>query len=212
MTAIEKFELADSTYERLMQQHHAKLKSHAMRLTRNRADSEDLYQDTCIKIFMNMDKMKDARTFCNWGMRIMQRLYLDKKRYDARRPQTTSFDELNAHFGCEVEFEDKKTNIEAEVMLDMVQNLKSHQVRSMISSLTPEYSSALSMATYGTPNSMDILGSGDALSYQEIAKISNSQVGTVRSRLHRARKALELVAKNVEIGRASCRERVYVLV
>lgn len=198
MTAIEKFELTDSTYERLMQQHQVKLKSHAMRLTRNRADAEDLYQDTCIKIFMNMDKINEERTFCNWAMRIMQRLYLDKKRFDARRPQTTSFDELNAHFGCEVDFEDKKTNVEAEVMLDMVQNLKSRQVRAMISSLAPEYSTALSMATYGTPNSMDILNSKDALSYQEIAQVSSLPVGTVRSRLYRARLALEAAAKKMD--------------
>lgn len=197
MTAVQTFGAADTQYERLWNQHAARLKTHAKRLTRNNENAEDLFQDTAIKVYMNMEKMADEAKFLNWAMRIMQRIFLDKKRYDSRRPQTTSFDELNAHFGCEVEFEDPKVNVEAEVMLQEIQLMNSRQVRAMINSLAPTYSAALSLNTYGNTNSMDMdsLSLSAPMDYKSMAKASNSSVGTVRSRLNRAKKALALAAR-----------------
>src|SRR5699024_5264515 len=50
----------------------------------------------------------------------------------------------------------------------------------------------------------DVVG----LAYKEIAEIMDTALGTVMSRLHRGRKLLRKALKDVEIGRASCRERV----
>ena len=194
MTSIEKFEKFDEQYERLMKEYSKKLRSHALRLTRNQTDAEDLYQDTALKIYMNMEKMTDEQKFGNWALRVMQRLHLDKIRYNKRRPQTTSFDELNAYMGCEVDFEDKKVDIESEVMLGMVKEMSSNQVRAAMKSLAPTYSSSLALNTYGTPDSFDLVNSvDDGLMLNEVASVQNIEYGTVKSRLHRARVALRNV-------------------
>lgn len=196
MTSIEKFEQVDIKYERLMEMHGANLRSHSKRLTRNISDAEDLYQDTCLKIYMNMDKMTDESKFKAWSMRVMQNMFLDKKRYDSRRPQTTSFDELTANFGCEIDFEDKSIDVENQVMLEMVNDMTSRQLRQMINSLSPTYSSTLSLNTYGTKSSMDVANSGDGMSYPEIASELKIGKGTVRSRLFRAREVLKNMTDN----------------
>ena len=54
MTSLEQFELTDSSFDRLMNLHGTRLKQHAVRLTRNRDNAEDLYQETAIKIFLNI--------------------------------------------------------------------------------------------------------------------------------------------------------------
>jgi RNA polymerase sigma-70 factor (ECF subfamily) len=178
-----------------MQQHGGKIKSHAMRLTRNTEDAEDLYQDTSIKIFMNMDKLTNESTFYSWALRIMQRTFLDKKRYDSCRPETTSFDELNAQFGSEIDFEDKKVDIESEVMLGMVKEMNSRQIRGMIKSLNPVYSATLALNTYGTVDSLDIANTVDeGLNYQEVAAVTNTTQSAVATRLQRAKEALRRVA------------------
>lgn len=194
MTSIEKFEQLDERYERLMKEHAKKLRSHALRLTRNQTDAEDLYQDTALKIYMNMEKMNDEQKFGNWALRVMQRLHLDKIRYNKRRPQTTSFDELNAFMGCEVDFEDKKVDVESEVMLGMVKEMSSNQVRMMMKSLSPTYSSSLALNTYGTADSLDLVNSLDSgMPLHEVASAQNIEYGTIKSRLHRARAALKTV-------------------
>jgi RNA polymerase sigma-70 factor (ECF subfamily) len=194
MTSIEKFEQLDERYERLMKEYSKKLRSHSLRLTRNQTDAEDLYQDTALKIYMNMEKMTDEQKFGNWALRVMQRLHLDKIRYNKRRPQTTSFDELNAFMGCEVDFEDKKVDVESEVMLGMVNEMNSRQVRAMMNSLSPAYSSSLALNTYGTTSSLDLVNSlDDGLNYGEVASAQNIEYGTVKSRLHRARAAMKSV-------------------
>ena len=196
MTSTEKFEQVDNSFEKLMQQHGSKIKSHALRLTRNPEDAEDLYQETSIKIFMNMDKLMNEATFYSWALRIMQRTFLDKKRYDSRRPETTSFDELNAQFGSEIDFEDKKVDIESEVMLGMVKEMNSRQIRGMIKSLNPVYSSTLALNTYGTADSLDIANTVDeGLNYQEVAAVTNTTQRAVASRLQRAKEALRRVAE-----------------
>lgn len=194
MTSIEKFELNDSSYERLMNIHTKNLRMHAYRLTRNQDNADDLFQETSIKVYMNLDKCQDENKFCAWAKRIMQNLFLDRKRYDACRPKTTSFDELNALYGGnEVEFADTKVNIETEYILKEVQAMNSRQVKAMMCSLKPEYSSLLSLNTYGNTNPMDTKIS-TPLNYDDLVIQSNTNLNTVKVRLFRARQALAAVA------------------
>jgi RNA polymerase sigma-70 factor (ECF subfamily) len=198
MTSTEKFELNDSSYERLMRIHTKNLRVHAYRLTRNQDSADDLFQETSIKIYMNLDKCQDENKFCAWAKRIMQNLFLDKKRFDARRPKTTSFDELEwLYGGSEVEFADPKVDIESEFLLKEVQAMNSRQVRGMISNISPTYSSALSMNTYGNSNPLDETIS-IPMSYDDIALQTKTNINTVKVRLFRARAALAAVAQQAD--------------
>jgi len=201
MTSVEKFGMLDEKFERLMKESRDKLYKFAIRFTRNKADAEDLLQDTLIKVYMNLDKLDSEKRFMSWAIQIMRRAYLDKRRYDNRRPQTTSFDEINAHFGCEVDYIDPKVDVESEVMLDMVQGMKSRQIRAMMSTLEPAYRESLSLNTYSTANPLDITGSSmDGMDYPAISAFTGVNEGTVKSRISRAKRALALVAKDYGIG------------
>lgn len=186
-------ESTSSFFERLIVLHGARLKWYALRLTKNKDSAEDLYQDTLVRIFSNMDKMHDESNFYNWAMRVMYRVFLDKVRYDARRPSTTSFDELSQALGHEVDFADPKVDVESEVMLDMVEMLNSRQLRKMISTLEPKQCEIVSLNTYGT--STPIGSVHYPMEYEKIAQTMNIPSGTVKSRINRAKKALSTLAK-----------------
>jgi len=198
MTSLEQFELTDSSFDKLMSLHGTRLKQHAFRLTRHRDNAEDLYQETSVKIFLNIHKLTDEKLFVNWAMRIMQRAFLDKKRHDARRPETTSFEDLSEHAGHEVEFEDKKVDIESELMLKTINEMNSHQIRNMIATLNPQQRETISLATYSTPNPLDIANSQDGADFKSISAALNIETGVVRSRLHRAKASLKSMANSSE--------------
>jgi len=192
---MEKFELTDASFERLWNQNEKRLKNHAKCLTHNHDSADDLLQDTAIKIYMNMDKMTDEKKFCNWGMRIMKNIFLDKKRYDSRRPVTTSFDDLNMQAGCEVDFEDINVDIESDVTLAIVKEMNSRQLRGLISTLSSEYCATISLNTYGNANPLDMANFSSPLDYNSIAELQNTGVNNVRSRIHRAKKSLLSAAR-----------------
>lgn len=195
MTSLEQFELTDSSFDKLMNLHGTRLKQHAVRLTRNRDNAEDLYQETAIKIFLNIGKLTDEKLFVNWALKIMQRAFLDKKRYDARRPETTSFEELSEYAGHEVEFEDKKVDVESELMLKTIREMNSHQIRNMIATLNPQQRETISLATYSTSNPLDVANlQADGLDYKSISAVMNTDTGVVRSRIHRAKASLKSMA------------------
>lgn len=199
MTSLVQFELTDSSFDKLMNLHKTRLKQHAVRLTRNSDNAEDLYQETAIKIFLNINKLTDEKLFVNWAMRIMQRVFLDNKRYNARRPETTSFEELSESVGHEVEFEDKKVDIESELMLKTINEMNSHQIRNMIATLNPHQREAISLATYSTSNPFDIANfQVDGLDYKSISVAMNTDTGTVRSRIHRAKASLKSMVNSSE--------------
>lgn len=197
MTSVENFNFLDSYFERLMNQYDKKIRLHALKLTKNYTDAEDLYQDTALRIYVNMDKMTDESKFYNWVLRIMHNIFLDIKRKESRRPKTTSFEDVNLQNDCEVEYHDKNVDIESEVMLETVKKLTSLQMRNMISELNPIYSEALALNTYATSNPLDFANStDDGMGYAEVASNINTNTGTVRSRLNRAKTLLKASIEN----------------
>lgn len=200
MTLLNEFESTNLLFNRLIKLNESRLKQHALRLTKHKDDAEDLYQDTLIKVFMNIEKLTEERQFCNWAIRIMHNIFLDKIRLKSRRPATTSFDDLSEHYGVEVDFEDKSVDIESEFMIKMINDMNSRQIRNMINTLNPKLRETISMSTYATINPLDIENSQpEGMTYQAISKEINLDGGTVRSRLHRARNSLQNIARDADL-------------
>lgn len=174
-----------------MKEHHFKLKQYAFRLMRNVTDAEDLYQDTSIRIYINMDKMKNEKTFLSWAMKIMKRLFLDKLRTASRRISYVSSDAMSQVSGHEFEVIDHGVTIEEDFMKEITAEREKNRMRKLINSLQPDFKEALSLNIYGTRDPLDIENSNeDGLPYAEIVELTNLENGTLRSRLHRAKKAL----------------------
>lgn len=156
------------TWEEIVREHSARVYRLAYRLTGNQQDAEDLTQETFIRVFRSLSSYTPG-TFEGWLHRITTNLFLDM----ARRRKRIRMEAMGDDDGAvaapgeqgrpEREFEHANLG---------------HDVQHALDELRPEYRAAVVLC--------DIEG----LSYEEIAKTLNVKLGTVRSRIHRARAQL----------------------
>ena len=155
------------------------LYSGAMRMTRNPADADDLVQETYLRAFRGFGGFQDGTNLKAWMYRILTNTYINSYRAKQRRPEESALDEVEdlylyrrlggleaASMGRSAEDELMDTFSEAEVK---------HAVEDL-----PE---VFRMAV--------LLADVEGFAYKEIAEILDIPVGTVMSRLHRGRKALQ---------------------
>lgn len=158
------------TWEAIVREHSARVYRLAYRLTGNRHDAEDLTQEVFVRVFRSLSTYTPG-TFEGWLHRITTNLFLDQ----ARRKQRIRMDAMgddgdryaaaDGPDGPERAFEHDNLDVDVQRALD---------------ELPPEYRAAVVLC--------DIEG----LSYEEIAVTLGIKLGTVRSRIHRARARLRV--------------------
>ena len=156
------------TWEAIVREHSARVYRLAYRLTGNRHDAEDLTQEVFVRVFRSLSTYTPG-TFEGWLHRITTNLFLDT----ARRKQRIRMDGMGedgdrypaTDGGPERAFEHDNLDVDIQRSLD---------------ELPPEYRAAVVLC--------DIEG----LSYEEIAVTLGIKLGTVRSRIHRARARLRV--------------------
>jgi len=151
----------------------------ALRMTRNRSDAEDLVQETFLKGWRAFDSYQQGTNLRAWLFRIMTNTFINKYNSQQRRPQETELDEVEELFlfrrmGA---FDQSKMSQSAEDQ--MLELFTDEEVKKAIESL-PE--------TFRIPV---LLSDVEGFSYKEIAEILEIPLGTVMSRLHRGRKAMQ---------------------
>ncbi|MGV3615589.1 MAG: RNA polymerase sigma factor [Fimbriimonas sp.] len=152
----------------------ASLYMRALRLTRNPADAEDLVQASLVKAWVKYETFSQERSFMSWMAAIMLRTFLDRRRADGRRIQPSSLDVL---VGNEEDDPMDKVrpvggmNSEAE----LIERLARQELIKALQELRPTHQRAI------------LLHEVHGLSYEECARVEGVAVGTVRSRLFRAR-------------------------
>jgi RNA polymerase sigma-70 factor (ECF subfamily) len=147
----------------------------AMRMTRHRADAEDLVQETMMKAYKAFEGFEDGTNLKAWLFRIMTNTYITGYRKKQRRPEYLT-DEIS-------DFEQRDTSEHRSgrpraAELEALDNLPSAEIRAALDALPYEFRAAVYYA--------DVEG----FAYREIAEIMGTPVGTVMSRLHRARRQL----------------------
>ncbi|AIG63792.1 RNA polymerase sigma factor RpoE [Corynebacterium atypicum] len=155
----------------------------AMRMTRNPADAEDLVQETYMKAFQAFASFKPGTNLKAWLYRIMTNAYINTYRKKQRRPQQTSADEMSDHQLYTSSSHDSAGLESAEVAA--LKNIPDQEIVDALNSLSEDYRMVVYYA--------DVEG----LAYKEIAEIMGTPLGTVMSRLHRGRKQLRGLLKNV---------------
>ena len=160
-------------------QYAPQLYSAAMRMTRNRADAEDLVQEAYLKGFRSFHTFKEGTNLRAWLFRILTNTYINKYRKKQR-----SFDEsdlgdiedlyLYKRMGT---FEDPSIGRSAEESL--MQMLPDDEVKQALENLPENFRMPVILA--------DVQG----FAYKEIAEILEIPIGTVMSRLHRGRKQMQ---------------------
>lgn len=142
----------------------------------------DLTQEVLLKVAKNIQKLKNPKSFKSWLNNIITNRYYDEIRSKKRLPETVSLDyEIEPlNFNLKIELPDKKSK--------PIERCITSECERMIKSAIRELPEAFRIAI--------ILREFQGLSYDEIAKTTHSSIGTVKSRISRARIKLQEVLRN----------------
>lgn len=144
----------------------------ALRLTGNAADAEDLVQETMLRAYRSWDRYTPGTNAKGWLLTILRHLFINEYRRKSRHPETVDVDTIEPFaLFQEVQEEDPQGAFFDKIVDD--------EVLREIDKLPEAFRETL------------VLSDVEGMSYQEIAKILEIPVGTVKSRLFRARKVLQ---------------------
>jgi RNA polymerase sigma-70 factor (ECF subfamily) len=155
------------------------LYSAALRMTRNPADAEDLVQETYLKAYRAFGSYKEGTNLKAWLYRILTNTFINSYRARKRRPEQTELDDVEDLYLYRrlggLEAVSAGRSAEEEVL----EHFTEGEVKAAVEELPEQFRLAVLLA--------DVEG----FSYKEIAEILDIPIGTVMSRLHRGRKALQ---------------------
>ena len=166
----------------------------AMRMTRNPADAADLVQETYVKAFQAFKSFEQGTNLKAWLYRIQTNTYINLYRKRQRDPYRGSIEELEDWQLADATSATSTTSRSAEA--EAIDHLPDSDVKDALAAMPEDFRLAVFLA--------DVEG----FSYQEIADIMKTPVGTVMSRLHRGRKLLREKLRDyaVERGYVASRE------
>jgi RNA polymerase sigma-70 factor, ECF subfamily len=144
----------------------------ALRLTGNASDADDLVQETMLKAYRAWDQYEKGTNAKGWLLTILRHAFINEYRRRTRHPETVDLDTIEpfAVFG-EIQEEDPQGAFFDRIVDD--------EVLRAIDALPEAFRETL------------VLSDVEGMSYQEIGKILEIPVGTVKSRLFRARQLLQ---------------------
>lgn len=150
------------------------LYNYGLRMTNNRADAEDLVQETYLKAFRFWDKYEKGTNIRAWLFRILKNSFINRYRKVSKEPNKVDYDEVKEFYNT-IRAESADPNDLQEIMFG---NLLDDDITGAIASLPEDFRTVV------------ILCDIEGLTYEEIAEFAECPLGTVRSRLHRGRKLL----------------------
>jgi len=149
----------------------------ALRMTRNPADAGDLVQETYVKAYAAFKSFEQGTNLKAWLYRILTNTFINSYRKNQRSPYQGTIDELEDwQLGGAESLTQGRTTRSAEA--EAIDHLPDSDVKAALQSIPEDFRLAVYLA--------DVEG----FSYQEIADIMKTPVGTVMSRLHRGRRLL----------------------
>jgi RNA polymerase sigma-70 factor (ECF subfamily) len=150
------------------------LYNYALYLTSDKEEANDLLQETFLKAYRFFDKFEAGTNAKAWLYRIMRNTYINEYRRVKRQPDMVEFDEqISAYQMAPRDISDRRDMAGIDV-----DDIFEDEIAGAISGLPEKFKSVI------------VLRDIEELPYEEIAESLEIPVGTVRSRLHRARAIL----------------------
>ncbi len=172
-------ELKVGDYNRVFEEeflpHADALNTFAYHLTFNEDDASDLVQETYLKAFRFIEKYDRGTNAKAWLFKILKNAFINSYRKKTKQPTKVDFEEIISYH----DEEDSNYSGYIDLRQEMFQEMMSDEVTTAINALSVDFRTVILLC--------DIEG----FKYDEIAKIINIPIGTVRSRLHRARNELK---------------------
>ena len=168
----------EAAFEQIMNLYADRLYNYILRMVGNEADAEDLVQETFLRAYQGLPAFDGRASLGTWLYRIATNLCIDHQRRRARRVPTVSYSIREDEDGepTEWEFPDLRTPDPLEAALN--RELEG-VVERAVSRLSPKLKTVL------------LLYDVEELSYEEIARVLNIPIGTVKSRLNHARAQIQ---------------------
>ena len=163
-----------NAFETLVLEYEKNVYNIALRMTGNSEDAADMTQEAFIKAYNSLQSFRGDSKFSVWLYRIVSNVCLDFLRSKNRRPTVSLSVEDDDGEDTQLDVADESQS--PELLLD--RKLTRDSVRRGLDSLPPDYRQIL------------LLREIQGLSYDEIAQALGLEVGTVKSRIFRARKRL----------------------
>jgi RNA polymerase sigma-70 factor, ECF subfamily len=150
----------------------------ALRMTRNPSDAEDLVQETMLRAYRAFDRFEAGTNLKAWLFRILTNAYINTYRKKQREPQKVSSDEIE-EFDLYRELKNHDPAFSESPESLVLDSLVDSDITDALDDLPEQFRMAV------------ILSDLQGFSYAEMAEIMDVPLGTVMSRLHRGRKALQ---------------------
>ncbi len=151
----------------------------ALRMTRNSADAEDLVQETYLKAYRAFGSFEPGTNLKAWLYRILTNTYINTYRAKKRRPEIADVEDVEDLYLYRHLTGDQSASLGRSAEDEALDRFTDTDVKAAIEALPETFRMAVLLA--------DVEG----FSYKEIADITDVPIGTVMSRIHRGRRALQ---------------------
>jgi len=170
---------SQATFADQAMDHMSSLYGAALRMTRNPSDAEDLLQETYLKAYRSFGTFQEGTNLKAWLYRILTNTFINSYRAKKRRPEQTDVEDVEDlylyHRLGGLEAAAAGRSAEEEVL----EHFTDDEVKAALEGLPEQFRMAVLLA--------DVEG----FSYKEIAEMTDVPIGTVMSRIHRGRRALQ---------------------
>lgn len=167
-----------NAFDQLLQRHQARAYQYAFRLTKDADEAGDIVAETLLRMFKAIPKFKGKSSFNTWMYRITKNCFLDAKKKSSRTTVSLESTLQTENFDLQYQFADTGPS----PFDDAVLSQEMASVQLALDQLPKAQRSIL------------IMHHADLRTYEEMAQVLGVPVGTVKSRLNRARRGLCLVS------------------
>jgi len=145
------------------------------RLTLDRDDAKDLVQDTYLKAFRFIESFQKGTNAKAWLFRILKNSFINDYRKKSKEPSKVDYQEVETYYNSDEVDRQITPDLRVESLKDMIGD----EISNALNALDVDFRTVI------------ILCDLEGFKYEEMAKILDIPIGTVRSRLHRARNLLK---------------------
>lgn len=164
---------SSARFDSLMKENYRKAYSFAYRMSGNREEAEDLTQEAFVRAYRAFERYDASRPFERWLFRIIANLFVDKLRSRPKQSLLSLDSPLEGHNGDAIYSE--IADVQADPMRHVVETVLDERIQGALNALPAPFRETV------------ILTDVEGMGYDEAAELLGCAVGTIRSRLHRAR-------------------------
>lgn len=147
----------------------------AFRLAFDEDDAKDLVQDTYLKAFRFINSFERGTNAKAWLFRILKNSFINEYRKKSKQPNKVDYNEVEQYYNSD----DVDENITTDLRVETVQHMIGDEISGALNGIPVDFRTVI------------ILSDLEGFTYEEMSKILDIPIGTVRSRLHRARNMMK---------------------